>query len=56
MRLGTVLRDRRFMSVVGLSFLVALIFQQGSVGLPVAMGEAGFSPPTTASPSPSTVS
>ncbi|WP_328426697.1 MDR family MFS transporter [Streptomyces sp. NBC_00443] len=42
-RLGTVLRDRRFMSVVGLSFLVALIFQQGAVGLPVAMGEAGFS-------------
>ncbi|MFF5483059.1 MDR family MFS transporter [Streptomyces sp. NPDC012935] len=42
-RLGTVLRDRRFMGVVGLSFLVALIFQQGAVGLPVAMGEAGFS-------------
>ncbi|MEU4487328.1 MDR family MFS transporter [Streptomyces purpurascens] len=42
--LGTVLRDKRFMSVVGLSFLVALIFQQGSVGLPVAMGEAGFTP------------
>ncbi|MDC0770262.1 MDR family MFS transporter [Streptomyces sp. HD] len=42
--LGTVLRDGRFMSVVGLSFLVALVFQQGSVGLPVAMGEAGFSP------------
>lgn len=42
-RLGTVLRDRRFMSVVGLSFLVALVFQQGAVGLPVAMGEAGFS-------------
>ncbi|MFD5129365.1 MDR family MFS transporter [Streptomyces olindensis] len=42
--LGTVLRDGRFMSVVGLSFLVALIFQQGSVGLPVAMGEAGFTP------------
>jgi MFS family permease len=40
--LGTVLRDGRFMSVVGLSFLVALIFQQGAVGLPVAMGEAGF--------------
>ncbi|WP_329460203.1 MDR family MFS transporter [Streptomyces sp. NBC_01497] len=39
----TVLRDGRFMSVVGLSFVVALIFQQGSVGLPVAMGEAGFS-------------
>ncbi|MGW7540946.1 MDR family MFS transporter [Streptomyces sp. NPDC054770] len=42
--LGTVVRDRRYMGVVGLSFLVALIFQQGSVGLPVAMGEAGFSP------------
>ncbi|EFL33063.1 integral membrane transporter [Streptomyces viridochromogenes DSM 40736] len=42
--LGTVLRDGRFMSVVGLSFLVALIFQQGSVGLPVAMGDAGFTP------------
>ncbi len=42
--LGTVLRDRRFMSVVGLCFLVALIFQQGAVGLPIAMGEAGFTP------------
>ncbi|THC44078.1 MULTISPECIES: MDR family MFS transporter [unclassified Streptomyces] len=42
--LGTVLRDGRFMGVVGLSFLVALIFQQGSLGLPVAMGEAGFTP------------
>ncbi|ELS54304.1 MDR family MFS transporter [Streptomyces viridochromogenes] len=42
--LGTVLRDGRFMSVVGLSFLVALVFQQGAVGLPVAMGGAGFSP------------
>lgn len=42
--LGTVLRDRRFMSVVGLSFLVALVFQQGAVGLPVAMGAAGFTP------------
>ncbi|MEU6540637.1 MFS transporter [Streptomyces sp. NPDC047000] len=40
----TVLRDRRYMSVVGLSFLVALVFQQGAVGLPVAMGRAGFSP------------
>lgn len=40
--LRTVLRDGRFMGVVGLSFLVALIFQQGAVGLPVAMGEAGF--------------
>ncbi|WP_432139412.1 MULTISPECIES: MDR family MFS transporter [unclassified Streptomyces] len=43
-RLGTVLRDGRFMGVVGLSFLIALIFQQGAVGLPIAMGEAGFSP------------
>ncbi|WP_215456401.1 MFS transporter [Streptomyces sp. ATCC 21386] len=42
--LATVVRDGRFMGVVGLSFLVALIFQQGSVGLPVAMGEAGFTP------------
>ncbi|MEU2333382.1 MFS transporter [Streptomyces sp. NPDC013172] len=42
--LGSVLRDGRYMAVVGLSFLVALVFQQGSVGLPVAMGEAGFTP------------
>ncbi|MEU6160124.1 MFS transporter [Streptomyces sp. NPDC047130] len=42
--LGTVLRDGRFMSMVGLSFLVALIFQQGYVALPVAMGQQGFSP------------
>ncbi|WP_375803487.1 MDR family MFS transporter [Streptomyces sp. A012304] len=42
--LGTVLRDGRFMGVVGLSFLIAFVFQQGSVGLPVAMGEAGFTP------------
>ncbi|MDX2937974.1 MDR family MFS transporter [Streptomyces ipomoeae] len=42
--LGAVVRDGRFMGVVGLSFLVALIFQQGAVGLPVAMGEAGFTP------------
>lgn len=42
--LGTVLRDGRYMGVVGLSFLVALVFQQGSVGLPVAMGAAGFTP------------
>jgi len=41
--LGTVLRDGRFMSVVGLSFLIALIFQEGFVALPVAMGRAGFS-------------
>jgi len=42
--LATVVRDRRFMSLVGLSFLVALIFQQGYLALPVAMGGAGFSP------------
>ncbi|WP_328540875.1 MDR family MFS transporter [Streptomyces sp. NBC_00344] len=41
-RMSTVLRDGRFMSVVGLSFVVALLFQQASVGLPVAMGEDGF--------------
>ncbi|MFD5299838.1 MDR family MFS transporter [Streptomyces mutabilis] len=42
--LVTVLRDGRYMGVVGLSFLIALIFQQAYVGLPVAMGEAGFTP------------
>lgn len=42
--LGSVLRDGRFMALVGLSFLVAFIFQQGAVGLPVAMGAAGFTP------------
>ncbi|MFI8433608.1 MDR family MFS transporter [Streptomyces sp. NPDC079020] len=42
-RIGTVLRDGRFMGVVGLSFLVSLIFQQGYVGLPVAMGADGLS-------------
>ncbi|MFD8731133.1 MDR family MFS transporter [Streptomyces sp. NPDC059611] len=42
-RITTVLRDGHFMGVVGLSFLVALIFQQGYVGLPVAMGADGLS-------------
>lgn len=41
--MGTVLRDGRFMSVVGLSFLVALVFMQGHAGLPLAMGADGFS-------------
>ncbi len=41
--IGTVLRDGRFMGVVGLSFLISLIFQQGYVGLPIAMGTDGFS-------------
>ncbi|MFJ2304415.1 MDR family MFS transporter [Streptomyces sp. NPDC087787] len=42
--LWTVLRDGRFMGVVGASFLVAVVFMQGSVGLPIAMGRAGFTP------------
>ncbi|EDY46077.1 MDR family MFS transporter [Streptomyces sp. SPB074] len=42
--LRTVARDGRFMAVVGLSFLVALIFQEAQVGLPIMMGQAGFSP------------
>ncbi|NJA55227.1 MFS transporter [Streptomyces sp. NEAU-H3] len=42
--LRTVARDGRFMAVVGLSFLVALVFQEASVGLPITMGQAGFSP------------
>lgn len=42
--LGSVLRDGRFMGVVGLSFLISVVFTQGMVGLPVAMGAAGFSP------------
>jgi MFS family permease len=39
---GTVLRDARFMILVVLAFLLALVLQQGMVGLPIAMGEAGF--------------
>ncbi|MEU6443054.1 MFS transporter [Streptomyces sp. NPDC047046] len=42
--LRTVARDGRFMAVVGLSFLVALVFQEAQVGLPITMGQAGFSP------------
>ncbi|MFI1867414.1 MDR family MFS transporter [Streptomyces jumonjinensis] len=41
--LMTVVRDGRFMSVVGLSFLIALIFMQGHVGVPLAMGADGLS-------------
>ncbi|MFE3643474.1 MDR family MFS transporter [Streptomyces sp. NPDC059169] len=41
--MGSVLRDGRYMGVVGLSFLVSLIFMQGWVGLPVAMGRDGWS-------------
>ncbi|MEU6392866.1 MFS transporter [Streptomyces sp. NPDC046939] len=39
----TVLRDRRFMLMVGLSFLVAVVFTQSSVGLPIVMGQEGLS-------------
>ncbi|MGW2325553.1 MDR family MFS transporter [Streptomyces sp. NPDC001700] len=41
--LGTVLRDRRFMTLVSLTYLLATLFQQGYVALPVAMGEDGLS-------------
>ncbi|WP_394432890.1 MDR family MFS transporter [Streptomyces sp. SGAir0957] len=41
--MGTVLRDRRFMLMVGLSFLVAVVFTQSSVGLPIVMGQEGLS-------------
>ncbi|MFI0818928.1 MDR family MFS transporter [Streptomyces sp. NPDC021098] len=41
--LGAVLRDRRFMAVVALTYLVATLFQQGYVALPVAMGADGLS-------------
>ncbi|MEU5419461.1 MDR family MFS transporter [Streptomyces sp. NPDC001407] len=41
--MGTVLRDGRYMCVVGLSFLLALLFLQSSVALPVAMARDGFS-------------
>ncbi|WP_246295548.1 MFS transporter [Streptomyces caniferus] len=39
----TVLRDGRFMTVVGLNLLLALIFQQAYVSMPVSMGRDGFS-------------
>lgn len=39
----TVLRDGRFMTVVGLNLLLALIFQQAYVSMPVSMGQDGFS-------------
>ncbi|MER6959077.1 MFS transporter [Streptomyces sp. NPDC000618] len=40
--MATVLRDGLFMSGVGLSFVTSLIFMQGYVALPVAMGADGF--------------
>ncbi|MFF4951844.1 MDR family MFS transporter [Streptomyces chattanoogensis] len=39
----TVLRDGRFMTVVGLNLLLALLFQQAYVSMPVSMGQGGFS-------------
>ncbi|MFB7668038.1 MDR family MFS transporter [Kitasatospora sp. NPDC056138] len=41
--LGTVFRDGRFMAVVGINLLLALVAQQGSTTLAVGMGEAGIS-------------
>ncbi|MFF9560634.1 MDR family MFS transporter [Streptomyces albus] len=40
--LWTVLRDKRFMVVVGLNLLLASVIQQAFVSLPVAMGEQGL--------------
>lgn len=41
--LGTVLRDGRFMAIVGLSLAMAVMIQQAFVALPVSMGREGFS-------------
>ncbi|MFH9353478.1 MDR family MFS transporter [Kitasatospora sp. NPDC017646] len=40
--LGAVFRDGRFMAVVGLNLLLALVFQQSSTTLPVDMGASGI--------------
>ncbi|MGW7448767.1 MDR family MFS transporter [Kitasatospora sp. NPDC054795] len=40
--LGTVFRDRRFMAVVGLTLLLALVLQQGATTLAVDMGRRGI--------------
>ncbi|MCQ4045747.1 MDR family MFS transporter [Streptantibioticus rubrisoli] len=42
--LGQVVRDGRFMALVGLTFLIATVMQQGSTTLSVSMGEAGLTP------------
>ncbi|MFE4252442.1 MDR family MFS transporter [Streptomyces sp. NPDC056910] len=39
----TVLRDGRYMLMVGLSFLISVVFTQSSSGLPIVMGQAGLS-------------
>ncbi|MDJ0346675.1 MFS transporter [Streptomyces sp. H10-C2] len=41
--LTDVLRDRRFMSLVGLTFLLGTVTQQGSTTLSVDMGQSGYS-------------
>lgn len=41
--MGTVLRDGPFMAVVGLGFLIALLFMQAYVALPVDMAAKGLS-------------
>ncbi|MEV4614222.1 MFS transporter [Kitasatospora sp. NPDC049258] len=41
--LGRVFRDGRFMALVGVNLLLALVVQQGSTTLAVDMGEAGIS-------------
>ncbi|WP_225448466.1 MFS transporter [Streptacidiphilus sp. P02-A3a] len=42
--LVTVLRDPAFMALVGLTFLLACVANQGGVALPIVMGRAGYSP------------
>lgn len=42
--LVAVLRDPAFMALVGLTFLLACVANQGSVALPIVMGHAGYSP------------
>ncbi|MBO8195651.1 MFS transporter [Streptomyces oryzae] len=41
--MGTVLRDTRFMVVVGLNLLLATLIQQAFVSLPITMGQHGLS-------------
>ncbi|MEU6660414.1 MFS transporter [Streptomyces sp. NPDC046821] len=38
----TVLRDGRYMLMVGLSFLISVVFTQATSGLPIVMGQAGL--------------
>ncbi|WP_241968049.1 MFS transporter [Streptomyces sp. ICBB 8177] len=39
-----VLRDRRFMALVGITFLLGTVMQQGTTTLAVSMGRAGLTP------------